>query len=191
MKAIALFLALSLAGCASDIPRPIREAPADDIAFAQALKNPEQHRGAAVRWGGAIAAVENRRDETWIEIASSKSRASSPSIVTMGRLRRSSRRAASAASIVSAMRSAAPCTSGGNSSGRWYLRMITLTSSPKSPVCPSTSMMRPRGGSPVADGKRVNSTFTSAPSKSFRCPRYPRGTSSPGGMTIGWRSRVS
>ena len=68
MKAIALFLALSLAGCASDIPRPIREAPADNIAFAQALKNPEQHRAAAVRWGGAIAAVENRRDETWIEI---------------------------------------------------------------------------------------------------------------------------
>src|SRR3970040_2046540 len=68
MKAIARFLPLPLAACASDIPRPIREAPADNIAFAQALKNPEQHRAAAVRWGGAIAAVENRRDETWIEI---------------------------------------------------------------------------------------------------------------------------
>jgi outer membrane lipoprotein len=68
MKAIALFLALTLAGCASDIPRPIREAPAENIALAQALKEPLQHRAAAVRWGGAIASIENRRDETWIEI---------------------------------------------------------------------------------------------------------------------------
>ena len=68
MKALVLLLTLALAGCASDIPRPIREAPAEDIALAQALKNPEQHRGTAVRWGGAITAVENRRDETWIEI---------------------------------------------------------------------------------------------------------------------------
>jgi len=68
MKAIALLLTLILAGCASDIPRPIREAPAGNIPLAQALKNPEQHRGAAVRWGGAITTVENRRDETWIEI---------------------------------------------------------------------------------------------------------------------------
>jgi outer membrane lipoprotein len=68
MKTIALLLALTLAGCASDIPRPIREAPVGNIPLAQALKNPEQHRSAAVRWGGAITTVENRRDETWIEI---------------------------------------------------------------------------------------------------------------------------
>jgi outer membrane lipoprotein len=68
MKTIALFLTLALAGCASDIPRPIREAPAENIPFAQALNYPEKHHGAAVRWGGVIAAVENRRDETWIEI---------------------------------------------------------------------------------------------------------------------------
>jgi outer membrane lipoprotein len=68
MKAIALFLTLLLAGCASDIPRPIREVPAGNIPLEQALKNPEQRRGTAVRWGGAISSVENRRDETWIEI---------------------------------------------------------------------------------------------------------------------------
>lgn len=68
MKIIALFLTLTLAGCASDIPRPIREAPAEKIPLAQALKNPEKHRAGAVRWGGAIASIENRRDETWIEI---------------------------------------------------------------------------------------------------------------------------
>ncbi len=68
MQAIALLLALTLAGCAGDIPRPIREAPAVRIALTTALKNPEQQRAAAVRWGGAIASVENRRDATWIEI---------------------------------------------------------------------------------------------------------------------------
>jgi len=68
MHAIALLLALPLAGCASDIPRAIRAAPAVRIALTAALKNPEQQRAAAVRWGGAIASVENRRDATWIEI---------------------------------------------------------------------------------------------------------------------------
>lgn len=68
MKIIVLLLSLTLAGCASDIPRPIREAPAEIIPFTQALQNPEKHRAAAVRWGGAIAAVENRRDTTWIEV---------------------------------------------------------------------------------------------------------------------------
>ncbi len=68
MKAIVLILGLTLAGCATDVPRTIREAPAADIPLAEALKNPDQHRGAAVRWGGAITKVENRRDETWIEV---------------------------------------------------------------------------------------------------------------------------
>jgi outer membrane lipoprotein len=68
MKAIALLLTVTLAGCASDIPRPIREAPAGNIALTHALQNPEQQRAAALRWGGAIASIENRRDETWIEI---------------------------------------------------------------------------------------------------------------------------
>ncbi len=68
MKIIALLLGPILAGCASDIPRPIRETPAGSIALTQALQNPEKHRATAVRWGGAIASVENRSDETWIEI---------------------------------------------------------------------------------------------------------------------------
>jgi outer membrane lipoprotein len=68
MKIFSLLLALTLAGCASDIPRPIREAPDERIQLAQALKNPEQYRATTVRWGGAIASVENRQDETWVEI---------------------------------------------------------------------------------------------------------------------------
>jgi len=61
-------LALTLVGCASDIPKPIREAPAVSITPAEALAGPDALRGQAVRWGGSIARVENRKDETWIEI---------------------------------------------------------------------------------------------------------------------------
>lgn len=68
MKTAALLVSLILAGCASDIPRPIREAPDGNVRLEQALKNPEQHRATTIRWGGIIATIENQRDETWIEI---------------------------------------------------------------------------------------------------------------------------
>lgn len=68
MNLISLLLVLALVGCASDIPRPIREAPTGNTQLTQALKEPEKSRGTAVRWGGAITLVENRRDATWIEI---------------------------------------------------------------------------------------------------------------------------
>jgi len=57
-----------LAGCASDIPRPIREAPPNNPGIAQVLTEPEAFRQQSVRWGGVIAAVENRKEETWIEV---------------------------------------------------------------------------------------------------------------------------
>lgn len=61
-------LVMMLAACASNIPRPIREAPPDNVGIAQVLAEPESLRNSRVRWGGTIAAIENRRDETWIEI---------------------------------------------------------------------------------------------------------------------------
>jgi outer membrane lipoprotein len=63
-----ILLMLTLAGCASDIPKPIRDAPAMNIAPARALAEADSLKGQAVRWGGSIARVENRKDETWIEI---------------------------------------------------------------------------------------------------------------------------
>ena len=68
MRTATLLLTLTLAGCASDIARPIREAPAVNIPLAQALQNPEQQRANAVRWGGAIVSVENQRDASLVEI---------------------------------------------------------------------------------------------------------------------------
>jgi outer membrane lipoprotein len=59
---------LALAGCASEVPPPISEPPAVEITLAQALAEPDALKGREVRWGGAIARVENRKEETWIEI---------------------------------------------------------------------------------------------------------------------------
>lgn len=57
-----------LVGCASEAPRAISEAPASNISLTQARKDPQAVRGTVVRWGGAIVSVQNRREETWIEI---------------------------------------------------------------------------------------------------------------------------
>lgn len=59
---------LALSGCASNIPRPIQEPPADNPGINQVRHNIDQYTGSMVRWGGIIAAVENRENETWIEV---------------------------------------------------------------------------------------------------------------------------
>lgn len=66
--AFALLPVLLLAGCATDIPRSIREAPADTVSPAEVLTSPEAWRSRRVRWGGEIVGIENRKDETWLEI---------------------------------------------------------------------------------------------------------------------------
>lgn len=64
------FSAVLLVGCASPVPQPIREAPSG-APSAQAVRgNPQDFAGAKVRWGGTIAAVENREGETVIEVVS-------------------------------------------------------------------------------------------------------------------------
>lgn len=65
---IILIVLLLLAGCASNIPREIQEAPAENPAVNEVRKNIDHYTGSAVRWGGTIASVENRQDETWIEV---------------------------------------------------------------------------------------------------------------------------
>lgn len=61
--------ALSLAACAaSPVPDPIREAAPNQVTVAEAQAQPEQFKGAVVRWGGSILSTENREDETWITV---------------------------------------------------------------------------------------------------------------------------
>lgn len=62
-------LVLGLTGCAStQVPPEIREAPERDPGVDQVRADFDQYAGDKVRWGGAIASVQNKQDETWVEI---------------------------------------------------------------------------------------------------------------------------
>lgn len=61
-------LILLLAGCASDVPRAIREPSAASPDLAEVQRRPEAFRGRTVRWGGTILAVHNRADTTLVEL---------------------------------------------------------------------------------------------------------------------------
>jgi outer membrane lipoprotein len=65
---LALLIALLAAGCASNLPEPIREPPPQDLALETVRQDPEQYIGQPVRWGGTIAGVDNRADETCLEV---------------------------------------------------------------------------------------------------------------------------
>ncbi len=59
---------LVLAGCASNLPKPIRQAPEPDLALSQVLEAPERYVGRRVRWGGTIAGIDNRSEQTCLEV---------------------------------------------------------------------------------------------------------------------------
>lgn len=65
-----VFLTTLVAGCASQVPREIREAPAGSPSEAAVRVEPDKYVGTRVRWGGKILKVENRPNESWIEIVS-------------------------------------------------------------------------------------------------------------------------
>ncbi len=64
---ILLTLGLSLAGCATT-PPAIRHAPPADLQLGEARDNIDAHKDRLVRWGGSIVSVENKDNETWIEV---------------------------------------------------------------------------------------------------------------------------
>lgn len=65
---LVLALALWLGGCTSNIPEGIRQSPASAVTPAEARADAARLQGVLVRWGGVIAAVDNRRDQTWLDI---------------------------------------------------------------------------------------------------------------------------
>lgn len=69
MRSLIIILSL-LAGCASQIPPLIREAPPQAPTVAEARQAPQQFVGSEVRWGGIITRVENRPEQTWVELVS-------------------------------------------------------------------------------------------------------------------------
>jgi outer membrane lipoprotein len=60
--------ALLVAGCASQVPLPIREGPADSPAPTAVRGQVGDYAGQAVRWGGVLIATENRADTTRLTI---------------------------------------------------------------------------------------------------------------------------
>lgn len=66
--AMLALLLLAVAGCATTVPESVRRPPADSPSLAQAHADPDRYRGRKVRWGGTIASVVNRSDETCIEV---------------------------------------------------------------------------------------------------------------------------
>ncbi len=67
MRATLIAVGLLLAGCVTT-PAAIRYIPPGDPQLAEVQHNVAAHTGAAVRWGGIILSVENRDNETWIEV---------------------------------------------------------------------------------------------------------------------------
>ncbi len=63
-----LMLALTVAGCATTVPRSIREAAPGNITVSQAQAAGARLVGAQVRWGGTIADTKNHARDTWIDV---------------------------------------------------------------------------------------------------------------------------
>ncbi len=59
---------LILSGCATTVPEQVRRPLPDAPDLARVLAAPERFVGREVRWGGSIAGVDNRADETCIEV---------------------------------------------------------------------------------------------------------------------------
>lgn len=61
-------LLLILGACATNVPEAIREAPPGNFSLSEVQRDVAAHIGQRVRWGGRIAAVDNRAKETWLDI---------------------------------------------------------------------------------------------------------------------------
>jgi len=66
--AVLVSLYLFINACASNIPQPIRKAPAEDISLTQVRQAPKTFLNKSVRWGGTIIAIENQENETHLTI---------------------------------------------------------------------------------------------------------------------------
>lgn len=64
-----IILAFFLSACASNIPLEIREDISESKAGVGDVRtNIDQYVGTNVRWGGSIASVQNKKNETWVEL---------------------------------------------------------------------------------------------------------------------------
>lgn len=74
MKLVVVLLVLvtTFTGCASSVPSVIATPPPGNPSIDEVRKYPQRFIDAQVRWGGTIAAVENRQSDTQVEIVNRK-----------------------------------------------------------------------------------------------------------------------
>ncbi|MFU8818550.1 MAG: Slp family lipoprotein [Desulfurivibrio sp.] len=70
MGLLAVLAGLGAPGCASVVPDPIRQAPAQNLTTTEVRANPGRYQGVEVRWGGVVAGIENLADHTLIQVVS-------------------------------------------------------------------------------------------------------------------------
>jgi outer membrane lipoprotein len=63
-------LSVLLGACATPRSDLINTPPPVDLSVAEVRADVSTHVGQRVRWGGSVAGVENRANETWLEIVS-------------------------------------------------------------------------------------------------------------------------
>jgi outer membrane lipoprotein len=63
-----LIATLGLAACASTLPEPLRQDPPGAPRLDEVRTGPDRFQGSQVRWGGVIASVQNRSDDTLVEV---------------------------------------------------------------------------------------------------------------------------
>ncbi len=67
-RLLLLSAVLALSACATYVPERIKTAPAGNPSVGEVRSNPDRFVGSEVRWGGTIAEVRNRADETLVQI---------------------------------------------------------------------------------------------------------------------------
>ena len=72
IKRLIPVILLLVSGCASNVPIEVAEPVEGSPQLLEVLQNPEAHKGELIRWGGSIASIENKQNETWVEIVSRK-----------------------------------------------------------------------------------------------------------------------
>jgi len=57
-----------LSACASQVPITIRTAPHNEFSIGSVQTSPKAYLNAQIRWGGEIISINNKSDETWVEV---------------------------------------------------------------------------------------------------------------------------
>ena len=69
-KRLFVITLLFLTGCASNLPVELTTPIEGSPQVSEVLQNIDAHNGELVRWGGSIASIDNKENETWVEIVS-------------------------------------------------------------------------------------------------------------------------